>query len=735
MFARKNTPIYWFRSITILLLVGLIMPSASALAQGQGPSSLRKTAATQSGLTPLTDTSAWSSNPVSADLSSDNLIQDGSFEAYDAYTQDDPYWTEYDSYFGTPLCNGDDCGFWTIAHPYNGYAWAWFGDASVPTHTASLKQGVFIPQCTSATLQFYFWIGYAPSGSGSNDVFRAKIDGVTVFSATAAQKNSYPSYQLVTVNVGSFADGYVHTLEFSHTNTVQAVTFNLDDVSLVTTCVTIAGNAGTSGVTLNYNDGTPKTVTSEPDGFYLISVPAGWTGTVTPSHPCFTFSPTSLPYNFLTTSLWSGQDYAPTFNSGAGCANVNVKIGVNDKGTYGLPAVSSVAAYYYGVFDGPVKVTSSTGQSIFATERTYYGGTFHETTGIPDYQLTTDYWFPWYDYSIMQTWISVGNPSPSQTANVSIYIAGQFKGSTSIPANGRWTPSYPGVFNGPVEVKSTQTLEAYGGQSNTAGIPIMVSERTLYGQNFNETNGIPNNRLASDYWFPWYDFSIMQTWISVGNPSPTQIAHVSVYIAGQFKGSQDIAPSGRWTPSYPGEFNGPVQVKSTDVLETAGGQSNTPGISIIATERTLYGMSFNETPGVRTLDLTTDYWLPTYDSSGSMQTWLSVGNPDTTQAANVSVYIAGQFVESHVVAASGKWTPIYPGTLSGPVEVKSTAVLESAGNPSSTPGNPVFFSARTLRGTSFSETNGIPANQLDSIYWFPWYDFQIMQTWLHIGRP
>ncbi len=198
-----------------------------------------------------------------------------------------------------------------------------------------------------------------------------------------------------------------------------------------------------------------------------------------------------------------------------------------------------------------------------------------------------------------------------------------------------------------------------------------------------------------------------------------------------------IAPQGRWTPNYPGVFNGPVQVKSTAVLETAGGQSNTPGISIIATERTLYGQSFNETPGIRFSDLTTDYWLPYYDSNSPMQTWLSVGNPSTSQAANVSVYIHGQFIESHSVPANGQWTPIYSGSghVGGPVEVKSTAVLESAGNPSNTPGIPIFFSARTLRGNSFSETNGIPANQLVFEYWFPWYDYQIMQTWLSIGRP
>ena len=415
--------------------------------------------------------------------------------------------------------------------------------------------------------------------------------------------------------------------------------------------------------------------------------------------------------------------------------NTDVYIGINKRQSYDLNNTTTISDHYPNVFNGPLQVLSKMEEKFFATERTTYGNSFHETTGIPNNQLTTDYWFPWYDFSIMSTWISVGNPSTSQTANVSVYIGGQFMESSTVPPQGRWTPSYPGVFDGPVEVKSTDVLETAGIPSNVAGIPIVVSERTLYGQNFNETNGIPNNRLASDYWFPWYDYAIMSTWISVGNPSPTQTAHVSVYIGGQFKESSDIGPSDRWTPSYPGEFNGPVQVKSTDVLETTGGQSNTPGISIIATERTLYGMSFNETPGIRFADLTTDYWLPTYDSSGSMQTWLSVGNPSTTQSANVSVYIAGQFVGSHVVPASGKWTPIYPGTLSGPVEVKSTDVLETAGGQSNTPGIPVFFSARTLRGTSFSETNGISANQLDSQYWFPWYDFQIMQTWLHIGRP
>ena len=54
---------------------------------------------------------------------------------------------------------------------------------------------------------------------------------------------------------------------------------------------TISGNTEISGVTLSYTDGTPKTVTSQADGSYSLTVSSGWTGTVTPAHACYTFNP------------------------------------------------------------------------------------------------------------------------------------------------------------------------------------------------------------------------------------------------------------------------------------------------------------------------------------------------------------------------------------------------------------------------------------------------------------
>ncbi len=99
-------------------------------------------------------------------------------------------------------------------------------------------------------------------------------------------------------------------------------------------------------------------------------------------------------------------------------------------------------------------------------------------------------------------------------------VNGQFQESLSIPPSGRWTPKYGGSanVNGPLEVKSAAVLETAGGQSNTPGIPIFFTSRTLYYSSFSETNGFPANQLVSEYWFPWYDYSILQTWLAIGRP-------------------------------------------------------------------------------------------------------------------------------------------------------------------------------------------------------------------------
>jgi serine protease len=73
----------------------------------------------------------------------------------------------------------------------------------------------------------------------------------------------------------------------------------------------ISGAAGLAGATLSYTDGTPKTVTAGSDGLYTISVPFGWSGTVTPSKPGYTFSPPSTSYTAVIADQ-PAQNYSAT---------------------------------------------------------------------------------------------------------------------------------------------------------------------------------------------------------------------------------------------------------------------------------------------------------------------------------------------------------------------------------------------------------------------------------------
>jgi len=71
----------------------------------------------------------------------------------------------------------------------------------------------------------------------------------------------------------------------------------------------ISGNAGTAGVTLSYAGGSP--VTDASDGSYAITVPSGWSGSVTPTKTGYTFAPVSRSYTNVLAGA-AGENYAAT---------------------------------------------------------------------------------------------------------------------------------------------------------------------------------------------------------------------------------------------------------------------------------------------------------------------------------------------------------------------------------------------------------------------------------------
>jgi parallel beta-helix repeat protein len=91
------------------------------------------------------------------------------------------------------------------------------------------------------------------------------------------------------------------------------------------TVYTISGNAGAAGVTLSYNDGTPKTATANSAGNYSFTIPTGWSGTVTPSLAGYAFTPSARSYTNVrsdqTAQNYSAQpQYVISGNAGTASA-------------------------------------------------------------------------------------------------------------------------------------------------------------------------------------------------------------------------------------------------------------------------------------------------------------------------------------------------------------------------------------------------------------------------------
>ena len=177
----------------------------------------------------------------------------------------------------------------------------------------------------------------------------------------------------------------------------------------------ISGNTGIAGVTLHYITlGTPKTATSQADGSYTLQVPGGWSGSVTPAHACFTFNPLSRDYTSVNANQ-TAQNYTPTFDSGSGCADIDVLVAGVTRGNFGLLPGASTRLSFPGVNNGPVWIRGINGLPLIGAERVIYkvngvNTSFSEMMGLPHDLPYTTFWLPWYNNVDLDTQLRFGLP-------------------------------------------------------------------------------------------------------------------------------------------------------------------------------------------------------------------------------------------------------------------------------------------------------------------------------------
>jgi hypothetical protein len=502
--------------------------------------------------------------------------------------------------------------------------------------------------------------------------------------------------------------------------------------------LTISGNAGAAGVKLSYDDGGPKTVTSQANGNYSLIVSDNWSGTVTPSHPCYLFSPPDRSYSNVTVNQ-TAQNYAPSFNPASPCAEVLVKI----KGTTEtliVPKNGGERPLLAGVNNGPVLV-NGTGKNdvpfITSARVSVPGLFFSELMGLPKASLSTKYAFPFYDNEFFNTQLLLANPSTS-AATVRVKIAGieMTSGCTSAPSK-----PYP------YQMAPGTTLRVRCAAVNkgslvvtSSGAKIIASLRVLPktgGATVSEVIGVPESHLAAQYAFPWYDNKTLNTQLRVANVG-TQPTNVRLFIAGTEMNNCTSSPPRPYPYNLPpgahvrvncaGVDNGPLKVIGS------AGRPIVAAVRIIPKD--ISTTHFSEVMGLPAGQFTPRHAFPWYDSK-QRDTQLRVGNIGTA-TTQVRLYMGGVEMTGctsippkpypYNIPANTSLRVSCAGLNRGPVKVIGSA------------GIPIVASLRILprnapQGTVFAELIGLPTNKLATDYVLPWYDSINFSSQLRVAVP
>jgi hypothetical protein len=225
--------------------------------------------------------------------------------------------------------------------------------------------------------------------------------------------------------------------------------------------------------------------------------------------------------------------------------------------------------------------------------------------------------------------------------------------------------------------------------------------------------------LDTTYWLPWYNNVDLDTQLRIANVSD-QLATVHVSIGGvEMTGSPfTLAAGASLRRSFPGVDAGPVRIESDQ--------------NIVAAERLIYrangrNTSFSEMMALPDSQLSATYWLPWYDNV-SLDTQLRFANASTSPAT-VHVYIGGaEMPGSPFTLAAGAGRRIfYAGVNHGPVKIESDQNIVAAER--------MIYKDAAGVPTSFSEVMALPAAQLDTTYWLPWYNNVDLDTRLRFGTP
>jgi hypothetical protein len=166
-----------------------------------------------------------------------------------------------------------------------------------------------INQNYTATLNHYFISGNAGQ-SGVTLTWIDTTEKTTVSDLLGNYSISVPYGW--SGNVTPTKDGYTFSPPSRPYSNITVDQTNQDYVATLNT-YTITGNTSQGNVTLTWTDEIEKTTTSDLSGNYSITIPHGWSGTVTPSKTGYSFIPINRVYSNITSDT-TNQNYLASLN-------------------------------------------------------------------------------------------------------------------------------------------------------------------------------------------------------------------------------------------------------------------------------------------------------------------------------------------------------------------------------------------------------------------------------------
>jgi hypothetical protein len=363
-----------------------------------------------------------------------------------------------------------------------------------------------------------------------------------------------------------------------------------------------------------------------------------------------------------------------------------------------VPPGSLLISRYPGVVGGPVDVLHDSGDAGVISQRILWGGSsLEEVVAVPGQELSSHYLWTWYDMLSpgFEDWVLVANPG-IEPVFYEISFGGRALESGRIGAGETVTPTFAGLMGGPLELRSWSDAE------RTLPAQVIASQRVLLnGTAFNEVRGTPVEKLSDRYLWTWYDMEApgSQDWVLISNTNQ-QPVYYELRLAGRLLAAGDLSPGESVTPAFAGARGGPLELQAWSAAD-----KKQPA-NVLASQRLVWGPSFEEVPGTPVSSLGASYGWTWYDmKSAGMQDWLTMANPgDTTIFFDID--IGGHSFASGILAAGEVKTPTLPGLMGGPVTLR--AWRDAA---KSVPA-PVMASQRVLYRGFINEVTGSPIGQI-----------------------